>query len=56
MAPEQVPRVQGMDLQEQGGAATGAKTGETVAMADLSARQRHDIGPNRAASGPLTQV
>ncbi len=36
--------------------ATGAKTGETVAMADLSARQRHDMGPNRAASGPLMQV
>ena len=56
MAPKQEPRVQGMDLQGQGGAATGAKTGETVAMADLSARQRHDMGPNRAASGPLTQV
>ncbi len=39
-----------------GRTATGAKTGETVAMADLSARQRHDMGPNRAASGPLTHV
>ncbi len=56
MAPEQVLRVQGMDLQGHGGAATGAKTGETVAMADLSARQRHDMWPNRAASGPLTHV
>ena len=56
MAPEQVPRVKGVDLQEQGGSATGAKTGETVAMADLSARHRHDMGPNRAASGPLTHV
>ncbi len=53
---EQVPRVQGMDLQGQGGAATGTKTGETVAMADLSARHRHDMGPNRAASGPQTHV
>ena len=39
-----------------GKTATGAKTGETVALADLSARQRHDMGPNRAASGPLTHV
>ena len=52
MALEQVPRVQG-GLQGQGGTATGAKTGESVALADLSARQRHDMGPNRAASGPL---